>query len=299
MTNNQPAEAKTPAEEIRRLLGELHGEITTREKVPHYRTVRRASDRTVAVLDWRTHTVHEPGLLTQLGVTTGHPGTVPVEVYRWDRTDCPCDKDKTDRCRHDRRVFTGVEHRPISGVATAGGAVPSGSPGWDADGALTPLIGGTPDPGEPIADAWHTGDDIRHELANLGRELHAEGWRPPATLVTIALDDTETGEWIAARLRGLVARARVAADYDAPAVPLRDIHCRRCGGQLRVRADASSAVWCEGWLPIQGPAVADDPDWPADSEKWGCLGWSRCGARWPRGAWIGLLAEADRETQAS
>lgn len=247
---------ETPAEEIRRLLGELHGELITREKVPHYRSVRRAEDRLVAVLDWRTHVVKEPGLLTQLGIVHS---TVRV------------------------------------GVIVPGAALPSGSPGWDADGALTPLVSGSADPGEPITDAWHAADDIRHELVNLGRELHADGWRAGEdTLVTIALADEATGERIAARLRGLAARARVAADYDAPAVPLRDVHCRYCTGQLWVRADASSAVWCSGWLPVAGPAPGDDPDWPADGEEWGPLGYRRCGASWPRGSWVALLAEAEQ-----
>ncbi|MFB4306956.1 hypothetical protein [Actinomadura sp. GTD37] len=287
---------ETPAEEIRRLLGELHGELITREKVPHYRSVRRAADRTVAVLDWRTHVVREPGLLTQLGVTTTRHATVPVQVYRWERTDCPC-REKTDRCRHDRRVFQRIEQRPAP-VINPGATIPSGSPGWDADGALTPLVAGSPDPGEPITDAWHAADDIRHELVQLGRELHEEGWRAPNdTLVSIALDDVATGEWIAARLRALVSRARVAADYDAPAVPLRDVHCRYCGGQLWVRADASSAVWCSGWLPILGPAAADDPDWSADCEEWGPVGFARCGRSWPRGSWVALLAEAERREE--
>lgn len=299
MTNNQPAnEAKSPAEEIRRLLGELHGEIVTREKVPQYRQVRRASDRTVAVLDWRTHTVREPGLLTQLGVVHDRPGTVHVERYRWERTDCPCDKTRTDRCRHDRRVFAGVEEHTVTGVMTSGASIPSGSPGWDADGALTPLLGGTPDPGEPVTDAWHTADDIRHELDDLGRELREAGWKPPATLVTIALEDKATGEWIVARLRALVGRARVAADYDAPAVPLRDVCCPECGGQLRVRKDASSAVWCVGRRDregrrvgprfLAGPALPGEP-WPIPV----------CDATWPRGAWVSLLAEREAEVQAS
>jgi len=276
---------ETPAEEIRRLLGELHGELTTREKVPHYRQVRRASDRTVAVLDWRTHIVRAPGLLTQLGVTTTRAQTVAVEVYRWERTDCPCDKQRTIRCRHDRKVFDRVEQRPAP-VITAGATVPSGSPGWDPDGALAPLVGGSPDPGEPVTDAWHAAEDIRRDLHQLGRELHAEGWRSSqTTLVSIALEDDDTGQWIAARLRGMVARARVAADYDAPPKPLQDMHCRYCGGQLWVRADASSAVWCSGWLPIQGPTVEGE-GMP--------VGWARCGASWPRGSWVALLAEAER-----
>ncbi|MGI5414250.1 hypothetical protein [Actinomadura luteofluorescens] len=305
MTSNEyTSKATTAAEEIRRLLEELHGGIVTREKVPQYRQVRRASDRTVAVLDWRTHTVQAPGLLTQLGVTHSRTENAKVEVRRWVPDPCPCNTDDRVKrrgrvkCWHGRWVIDRVEQRPVAEVMTAGAAIPSGSPGWDADGALTPLIGGTPDPGEPITDAWHTADDISHELRELGRELREAGWKPPATLVTIALEDKATGEWIVARLRALVGRARVAADYDAPAVPLRDVCCPECGGQLRVRKDASSAVWCVGKRDregrrvgprsMEGPALPGEP-WPIPV----------CDATWPRGAWVALLAEREAEAQVS
>ncbi|WP_242892484.1 hypothetical protein [Actinomadura litoris] len=250
---------ETPAEEIRELLGQLHGELVTRERVARYRHVRRSQERSTTVLDWSTHVVREPGLLAQLGI-----------------------------------VHTTTEH----GVIIPGAAVPSGSPGWDDDGALAPLVGGSPDPGEPVTEAWHVAYEIRRDLHQLGRDLHADGWDPRVkTLVTIALDDEDTGQWIAGRLRAMVSRARIAASYDAPVVPLRDVHCRYCGGQLRVRADASSAVWCDGWQPLHGPATPDDLDWPADSETWGPIGWERCGKRWPRGAWVGLLAATERERE--
>jgi hypothetical protein len=293
LTNQPKPKPATAAETIRELLGQLHGEIVTREKVPRYRQVRRAHDRTVAVLDWATHVTKEPGLLAQLGVTNRRAAAVPVEVRRWQADPCTC---KSERCWHGRWVLHRVEQRVVEGVASAGAAIPSGSPGWDADGALSPMIGGTADPGEPVTDAWHTADMIRRDLADLGRTLAEQGWRSPATLITIALEDDDTGKWIAGRLRSIVNRARIAADYDAPMVPLRDVYCPECGGPLKVRADASSAVWCDGWVPIHGPAVADDPDWPADSEAWGPVGQARCGASWPRGSWVRLLAEAEKET---
>jgi hypothetical protein len=162
--------------------------------------------------------------------------------------------------------------------------VPGGSPGWDADGALSPTsTGGSFESAEPIADAWHAADEIRVGLREIGRDLHADGWRPPETLVTIALANEETGEKIVARLRSLVNRARIAAGYDAPVVPLRDMYCVHCGGSLHVRADASSAVWCTAVLPVHGPAVTEDGQWP--------IGFARCGAKWPRGSWVKLLED--------
>lgn len=233
----------TPAEQITALLDQLYDHVETREKIPHYRQVRRASERTVAVLDWAVHVTKEPGLLVQLGV---------------------------------------IRSRLADGVVIPGSAVPGGSPGWDADGALAPIVGGgKPDAAEPIADAWHVAADINTDVNALVAELRAEG--RTGGLVDIALNDERTGRRIAARLAGLVARARIAADYDAPIVPLKDIVCPECGGELRVREDASSPVWCAGRWTVEGPAWVGEA-WPV-----GVV----CGARWPRGAWVQLLEETD------
>lgn len=165
-----------------------------------------------------------------------------------------------------------------------GAAVPSRSPGWDDDGALSPMArSGRPEAAEPVNDAWHVADGIRRDLDALTAELHAEGHT--GSFIDIALDDEHTGHRIARRLRALVARARIAAAYDAPVVPLRDVCCPECGGQLHVRADASSAVWCTGAWTIEGPALTGEP-WPVRV---------RCGATWPRGSWVKLLEEATRE----
>lgn len=276
----------TPAEQIRAHLTELHERVDTHEKVLRYRPVRRGRRR-ILIPDFVVHRTRRPGLLAQLGTVQAAAGTAPVEVWRWRRDDDdPCQRDGAPprECAHGRWLFVRTEQRPVAGVVTAGAAVPGGSPGWDDDGALSPLAsGGKPDAAEPVTDAWHVADEIRAEFAELGRELHAEGWRPPATLVTIALADPATGARIERRLRALVARARIAAGYDAPKVPLRDVYCPLCGGPMMVRADASSAVWCEGRIPLHGPAVEGGP-WP--------IGYERCGARWPRGYWLRLLEEA-------
>jgi hypothetical protein len=282
----------TPAQEVARLLAELHDAVETREKVPRYRAVRRSRDREILVLDWAVHHTREPGLLAQLGTVAHQTDQAPVDVYRWVRDpDDPCRRDYDDerdnrQCPHGRRVYVRTEQRPIPGVVTAGAAVHSGSPGWDADGALAPLTGRSkPDAAEPISDAWHVGQEITTDLDNLAAELAAEGHQ--GTLVDVALADEETGRRIASRLRAFVARARVAAGYDAPVVTLRDRYCPMCSGPLRVRADASSAVWCGGMLAVHGPPTADDPDRVP-------LAWAPCGARWPRGGWVALLDEIDQ-----
>ena len=290
-TGHDERQTTGPAEQIADLLTQLHNEVRTDEKVLRYRRVNRGR-RDAIVPDFVLHRTRRPGLLAQLGTIQATTDTAPVDVYRWERDENdPCQRDDTI-CRHGRWIHVRTEQRPIPGVITTGAALPGGSPGWDADGALSPMTGGgKPEAAEPIADAWHTGDEIRAELAALGRELHADGWRQPDTLVTIALADEDTGRRIAARLRGLVARARIAAGYDAPIVPLRDVYCPLCGGELRVRKDASSSVWCAGMLPIQGPA-AEGEEWP--------IGWARCAARWPRGSWVKLLEDATGgETMAS
>lgn len=279
--------AATPEVEIRALLDELHHAVTTREKVQHFREVRRGKDRRIAVMDWVEHVTKGPGLLAQLGVAQARPATVAVEVSRWERTDCPCDKKKTARCRHDRRVPVRIEHRTVPGVVTTGAAYPGGSPGWDADGALAPLTGGSADPGEPVTEAWHAAQQIYEGLHQLGRDLCERGHEPPATLITIAMADPEEGARIARRLRGLVNTARIAAAYDAPPVRLRGVCCPLCGGELvrrgEVASDHAAVVLCNGVVP--GPALVGE-DWPI-----------RCGARWPRADWVRLLAEV--EDQAS
>lgn len=285
----------SPAEEIRNLLDQLHGQVETRERVPHYKQVRRSKDRTTLTLDWRDHTTKEPGLLAQLGVTAAHHTTVPVDIRRWtlDNPDPEhperCANGCTGKCWHGHWTTIRTEQRHIPTIAT-GAAVPGGSPGWDADGALSPIVaGGKPESAEPIAEEWHVGYEIQADLAAIGRDLYEQGHRPPATLITIALDHPDVGEWIVRRLRSLVARARIAADYDAPIMTLRDYHCPICGGPMRVRQDASSDVWCGGMLPVYGPEPLS-PELAAEPRP---IGMMRCQARWPRGGWVNLLAQQE------
>ncbi|MGI5418672.1 hypothetical protein [Actinomadura luteofluorescens] len=231
----------TPAREVADLLAALYDSVETRESITTYRRVKRGPGREVAVLDFKPHTTRGPGLLAQLGV---------------------------------------IAERGPDGRTALGAAVPGGSPGWDADGALTPLTAAAGhESAEPITDAWHIAHEIEADLGALGDELRAAGLT--GFLLTDA-EDERVGRRIAARLRGLVARARIAADYDAPITTLRDVYCPECGGEMRVRADASSAVWCAGSWTVEGPAPRGEV-WPVRQ---------RCGATWPRGAWVALLADA-------
>jgi hypothetical protein len=273
---------QTPAEEIPALLAALYDRVDTSESIVTHRRVRRGPDRIIAVPDIRPHRTTGPGLLAQLGVTAGTWSRVaPVEVRRWESDHAPGTGCR-EKCGHGRWVVDRVEHRIVPPRVAAGAAVPGGSPGWDADGALSPLTAASkPESAEPIAETWHVAHEIEQDLAELVADLRAEG--RDGSLVDIALDDERAGARIVRRLRGLVARARIAADYDAPIVPLRDICCPECGGEMRVRQDASSAVWCAGSWLVEGPAPRGEP-WPVRAA---------CGASWPRGAWVALLADVD------
>lgn len=164
-------------------------------------------------------------------------------------------------------------------------AVPQGSPGWDADGALSPMpSGGSFESAEPVTEAFHLPEEYTRTLLDLAAEARAAGH---VTLVDAALADDQLGRRIVARLRGVVAHARIVLHYDAPVVPLRGVFCPDCGGEMRVRADASSAVWCSGTVPVHGPAAEEDGQWP--------IGFARCDAKWPRGSWVKLLEQATSE----
>ncbi|MFE9099864.1 hypothetical protein [Actinomadura geliboluensis] len=96
------------------------------------------------------------------------------------------------------------------------------------------------------------------------------------------------------RVRGWVSTARIFLGYDAPIVRLKDLVCGQCGGDLHVRADASTAVWCAGHpaLQVHGPALPG-ADWPPVEYP----PEPGCGERHPRGSWIRLLENAARVGQ--
>jgi hypothetical protein len=163
-------------------------------------------------------------------------------------------------------------------------AVPQGSPGWDEDGALSPMpSGGSFESQEPVTEAFHLPEEYAHTIADLVEEAAAAGY---PGIIDAALADEHLGARFAARLRAIVNHARIVLKYDVPIVPLRDMRCPDCGGIMRVRKDASTPVWCSGLLPVAGPALPDGA-WP--------IGWAQCEAKWPRWQWVKLLAEVTDE----
>jgi len=88
-------------------------------------------------------------------------------------------------------------------------------------------------------------------------------------------------------LRAYASEARIVLSYEAPVVALR-VRCPDCGGEMRVREDATSDVWCTGHLPVEGPARRGKP-MPVTYP---------CAARWSRFTWIQLLDQTTQEANA-
>lgn len=295
---------KTRAEELADLVAELVDEVRTDEPVTRYREVRRG-DRTVKTADPRArHVTREPGLLDQLHAIKGAVRTVPVKIYRWERDeDDPCRGARGDdrECWHGRYVYVRTEQRPVRGVVTAGAAIPSGSPGWDSDGALNPLRSLGFESRSPATSAVELYDDIRRGVDRLRRDLRAAagrswgGRKAPKDALRelvglVANVDGDTADDAVRQVRGWVSTARILLRYDAPIVALRDVVCGQCEGELQVRADASTPVWCAGHpaVTVYGPALPDQ-DWPVTYPP--IVG---CGEKYPRGSWIRLLEQAAR-----
>ncbi|MDN3356062.1 hypothetical protein [Actinomadura sp. DC4] len=294
MQQNDRRSDETQAEALARLVGELVDEVRTTAEVTRYRRVRRGRDRTIAVIDLTTHRTRAPGIIDQLHAIQAAAATVAVDVYRWVRDqDDPCPPERV--CAHGHWMYLRTERRPAApyGIVTAGNAVPSGSPGWDADGALSPMpSGGSWESKEPAAAAaLNLSLDIRAGVTELREQLGAT-YPEPSTkrglrdLVALALiaDERDVHRAVG-RVRSWVSTAKIVLGYEAPIVALRDMYCRHCGGQLLVRTDASSAVWCDGYVPLHGPAADEDAPFP--------IGYERCGASWPRGSWVALLDEME------
>ncbi|MFC9973570.1 hypothetical protein ACFVH6_22015 [Spirillospora sp. NPDC127200] len=293
MTNR----SATPAEQIAALLRELHGEVTTSEPIYRPRRVRRSATRTATITEKTTYVTRQPGLLDQLAITSQHHTQATIHLRRWiPDTPHPDNPSRCGRptgrldangnqilgcegdCWHGRWTAAGTEQRPVT-TSVPGAALPQGSPGWDPDGAASPITsGGGFESSEPISDAWHVREAVLAGLDQIGHDLHARGWRPPLTMVDIALKDEAEGQWIADRLSHYVRQARTALTYDVPSVPLREVYCPDCRGEMRFRRDGDSDVWCAGL--IHGPQPAGE-QWPPARG---------CGARWPRYDLVNLLA---------
>lgn len=315
-------EDRTPADELADFVDELIDEVHTREDVIRHRTVNRGN-RTIRVPEVLAHRTREVGLLDQLAATRdapdgrltrvavldpkGKPLRVSVLDDRGRQLIRPRWKwDDPNERKSGRYVDTPITQpltrlrrggEPGPGSAVPGAAIPGGSPGWDADGALAPIrsgASGTSRPPVNEAAAWLV-HDIQDGVQQLRAELRAAAGQPPGQLVSPARAlrelvglatavDRPVALWAVHTVRSWVAQARVVLSYDAPIVALKDVVCGECGeDQLRVRADASTAVWCAARLAVQGPAAEGDP-WPVVYA---------CGTTYPRHTWLDLLAATD------
>lgn len=303
----------SPAEELAQLVRELVDEVTTEEAVTRYKDVNRGGGRTVKVIDPDArHRTRDVGLLDQLHAIKSARATVPVEIYQWASTHRGPDPEGWDdrctaarqgrKCPHGQWVHVRTEERPAAryGVVAGGAAIPGGSPGWDRDGALNPLRSLGFESVSPATSAVELYDDIRRGIDRLRRNLRAAAGRtwggrkaPSQALrecVGLVLDvDDDTAQDAVRLVRSWVSTCRIHLGYDAPIVRLKDLVCGSCGGDLHVRADASTAVWCAGHpaAHVHGPGLP--------GTEWGPVEYPAepgCGERYPRGSWIRLLEQA-------
>jgi hypothetical protein len=286
----------THAEDLADLVHQLVDEVRTVAPVTRYRTARRGAGRTETAIDLTRHHTRSPGLLHQLHAIQAAAAAVPVKTYRWQKDDGDQCK---ELCAHGRWIHVRTEQRPIAGVVTAGAAVPGGSPGWDQDGALNPLRSLGFESRTPATSATELLSDITAGAGRLRADLRAAAGKTRGArratsamlreLVGLALDvDDATADAAVHSVRGWVSAARVLLGYDAPIVALRDMYCSECRGELYVRADASTAVWCAGRpaLTVHGPALLLE-DWPVRYPAY-----DGCGTTYPQGSWIRLLEQA-------
>lgn len=310
------SQRRSPAEVLADLVRELVDEVHTREPVVRFRTVNRGN-RTARVSEVLAHRTDELGLLHQLAAAKAAPAgrltrvalvdakgialRIPVLDDRGQQLIRPRWRwhDPNDRKKGGRFVDTPIT-QPVTRLkrtpsatrgVLAGAAVPGGSPGWDADGALSPSRGGAGASRPPVTEATWLLHDILAGAQQLRADLRAAARQPPGRLVPAAralrevvglstMVNKTTAEHAVRAVRSWVHQARVVLGYDSPIVSLRDVSCHRCEGRLYVRADASTAVWCSTQITVQGPA--------ADGERWPVT--YPCGTTYPRHTWPDLLA---------
>lgn len=141
--------------------------------------------------------------------------------------------------------------------------------------------------------------DITAGAAKLRRELLGSKGRQRGDTSTTAADlreivglidqaDPVTQKRVLGEVRSWVYAARVIVSHDAPVLTLRDTCCPYCGGDLRVRSDASSDVWCSGLARVSWCTVADHIEHKR-LEPTDCADESGRRRLWPRSSWLMLL----------
>lgn len=313
------AHRRSPAEVLADLVRELVDEVHTQESVVRYRTVNRGGNRTARVSEVLEHRTDEIGLMHQLAAAKAAPAgrltrvaildakgnalRVPVVDDRGQPLIRPRWKwhDPNDKKRGGRTVDTPITQPTTRLKRTpsatrgvlAGAAVPGGSPGWDADGALSPSRRSAGASRPPVTEATWLLHEILTGAQQLRADLRAAARQPPGRLVPTSralrevvglstMVDRAAAEHAVRAVRSWVHSARVVLGYDAAIVSLRNVSCHKCEGRLYVRADASTAVWCSTQITVHGPA-ADGDRWPVTYP---------CGTSYPRHTWPDLLATA-------
>ena len=287
------------------IVGELLDEVTTNTLVAFAatgqapRTDGRPTPKRVR------HITHGQGLYVQLEQAAGIRPTAP-ESPRLE-----LDQARSAFVATARRLGATVDEaaRMVEGYATR--AVPAfttasatSSPRYGAEPTSHAKPGSRPpmslDALELLASIDTDAVELRQradKAAGIPTLTRARGFRGELRHLGWLLRETDTHDrpllsdvWprrVYSAARAWAADARVALSYLAPVATL-NVTCPECGGAgtMRVRADASSDVWCDGRWDIEGPAVEGAP-WPV---------MARCGAVWPRFTWVQLLDQVQGDT---
>nr|WP_062336149.1 hypothetical protein [Herbidospora sakaeratensis] len=284
----------THAEHLADYVRQLLDEVTVRVEWTEYRKGahgRRPEQRIV--------TRRDPGLLPQLGATTGRSrhAWLVEDLLTTVPTTIPGKPARVIRTGHKSTTTT---HQAAS-FAEVGAATPSGSPGWDADGALSATRGGGYGSREPVTPALLLADQIASEVAQVYTHLYSRvfqltvgsgrvsvGGRLHHMVALVAqTEDDDLARWALGRVRTWVVAARTLLGYDARVIELVSWSCPECGGRLRTRADDESLVWCAGLGSVIGPREHMEDPMP--------VSYPGCGATWSKLGWVDLMTRAGRK----
>lgn len=279
------------------VIDELLDHVATREKVdptavPGWKppTDGRPTPRRI------DHHTHAAGLITQLeqaaGTARPHATDRRGSIAEARSAFIATARAKGATHADAERMAQGYAVTPTPNLIDAG---PAGSPKYGADVTSHTKPGSRPPTSlqalETLANIEAAAVQLRQRAdhaANITTLGRSRGIRGELRHLTWLLETAHPGgrpllndHWgqrIYRETRTWAADARVTLSYLAPIVTLQVV-CPDCGGQLKVRADATSDVWCIGRWHVEGPALEVDP-WPISY---------RCGAVWPRLTWIQLL----------
>ncbi|WP_327047273.1 hypothetical protein OG320_05110 [Microbispora sp. NBC_01189] len=270
----------THADDLSYLVTELLDQVTIRVEF----AVRRTTHQRTRI-EQRAVTRHDPGLLWQLGSVIARAG------HAWAVIDIV----ETIGTR-ERRTGHRVQRVPSFSFVIPGATIPSGSPGWDADGALSPMRGGGSFESEaPVTAALELEDAIASQIAHVHAHLiqatgqtstrRTIGGRLRELVHLVALledaDEVDLATWAVGRARSWVSSCRTLLGYDARIIELARWHCPDCSGRLRTRADDESLVWCAGIGIVHGPRHHPDDPMPVT--------YPGCGNRWGKLQWVDLM----------